>query len=123
SPSKEAEMPDPGSVVRVAAIGDLHCGKDSRGVFQPLFARAAELADILVLCGDLTDYGLPEEAQILVKELAGGAKLPTVAVLRNHDFESGREGEVRIILADAGVVLLDGDAVEVQGVGFAGAKG
>jgi Icc-related predicted phosphoesterase len=116
-------MLDPGSVVRVAAIGDLHCAKNSQGAFQPLFARAAELVDILVLCGDLTDYGLPEEAQILVKEMAGGAKLPTIAVLGNHDFESGREADVRQILVDSGVIMLDGDAVEVHGVGFAGAKG
>ena len=58
-------MPDPGSVVRVAAMGDLHCSKKSQGQFQALFTAAAELADILLICGDLTDYGLPEEAHIL----------------------------------------------------------
>src|SRR5205814_185217 len=114
---------DPGSAVRIAAIGDLHCGKTSQGMFQPLFAHVAGLADILVICGDLTDYGLPEEAQVLVRELAAGAKLPTIAVLGNHDYESGREDEVRRILTDAGVIMLDGDAVELQGVGFAGVKG
>src|SRR5579883_213401 len=116
-------MPDPGSVVRVAAVGDLHCAKTSQGQFQGLFAAAAEAADILVLCGDLTDYGLPEEAEILVREMAGGAKLPTIAVLGNHDFESGREADVKRILVEAGVLVLDGDAVEVRGIGFAGAKG
>jgi Icc-related predicted phosphoesterase len=116
-------MPDPGSVVRVAAVGDLHCTKTSQGQFQGLFAAAAEAAEILVLCGDLTDYGLPEEAEILVREMAGGAKLPTIAVLGNHDFESGREADVKRILVEAGVLVLDGDAVEVRGVGFAGAKG
>jgi Icc-related predicted phosphoesterase len=55
--------------------------------------------------------------------MAGGAKLPAIAVLGNHDYESGREGEVRQILVDAGVIMLDGDAVEVRGIGFAGAKG
>ena len=49
-----------GSVVRVAAVGDLHCGKESQGALQPLFARATEAADVLVLCGDLTDYGLAD---------------------------------------------------------------
>ena len=52
-------------VVRVAAVGDLHCTKTSRGTFQPLFAKINQAADVLVLCGDLTDYGLPEEAQVL----------------------------------------------------------
>ena len=108
-------MPDPGSVVRVAAVGDLHCTKLRTGSFRALFAAAAAQADILVLCGDLTDYGLPEEAEILIKEMAGGAKLPTIAVLGNHDFESGRQAEVKQMLVDAGVLVLDGDAVEVQG--------
>jgi len=116
-------MPDPGDVVRVAAVGDLHCTKLSQGQFQGLFAAAAAQAEILVLCGDLTDYGLPEEADVLLKEMAGGAKLPTIAVLGNHDFESGRQAEVKRMLVDAGVLVLDGDAVEVRGIGFAGAKG
>jgi Icc-related predicted phosphoesterase len=80
-------------------------------------------ADVLVLCGDLTDYGLPEEAHVLVEELGAALKLPIVAVLGNHDFESGREDEVRRILVDAGIILLDGDAVEIKGIGFAGARG
>ena len=116
-------MPDPGSVVRVAAVGDLHCGKNSLGLIRPLFEDAGQFADVLVLCGDLTDYGLPEEAHILVEELSVASKLPIVAVLGNHDFESGRQDEVRQILVDAGLILLDGDAVVVQGVGFAGVRG
>jgi Icc-related predicted phosphoesterase len=116
-------MAGSGSVVRIAAIGDLHCSKKSEGQFRALFAAAADQADILVLCGDLTDYGLPEETEILIKEMAGAAKRPTIAVLGNHDFESGREAEVHRMLVDAGVIMLDGDAAEVQGIGFAGAKG
>ena len=108
--------------VRVAAVGDVHCGKGSQGQFQPLFARVAESADVLVLCGDLTDYGLPDEARVLVRELSA-VKVPTVAVFGNHDLESGNAAEIATILTEAGVRLLDGDGVEIQGVGFAGVKG
>lgn len=110
-------------VVRVAAVGDLHCGKASQGAFHPLFARVTEAADILVLCGDLTDYGLPEEAEILAKEMTPLAKIPVIGVLGNHDFESGQHDEVRKILTGAGVTVLDGESCEIQGIGFAGAKG
>ena len=109
--------------LRIAAIGDLHCTRASEGTFQPLFGKVGESADVLVLCGDLTDYGTPEEARVLAREL-GATKIPKVAVLGNHDFESGVSAEVARILADAaGVIVLDGTAVEVLGVGFAGVKG
>ncbi|HEX6794087.1 MAG TPA: metallophosphoesterase [Casimicrobiaceae bacterium] len=108
--------------VRFAAVGDLHCKKDSIGSFREMFARASDVADALLLCGDLTDYGLPEEARVLADELAA-AKVPVVAVLGNHDFESDAQHEVCRILSDAGVQLLDGEACEVHGVGIAGAKG
>ena len=111
-----------GETLRVAAVGDLHCSKTSQGTLQPLFAWASEMADVLIICGDLTDYGLPEEAHILAKELSA-AKLPVLGVLGNHDFESGKPGEIRSILCDAGMTLLDGESIEVGGVGFAGAKG
>ena len=109
-------------VVRVAAVGDLHCTRTSQGAFQPLFSQIAEAADLLLLAGDLTDYGLPEEARVLAHELAT-LRVPTVAVLGNHDFESGQQDEVRQILIDAGVTVLDGDACEVLGIGIAGVKG
>jgi Icc-related predicted phosphoesterase len=108
--------------VRLAAVGDLHCTRTSQGAFQALFSRIAESAEVLVLAGDLTDYGLPEEARVLVKELAS-VRLPTAAVLGNHDFESDKQDEIRQILADAGVSVLDGDACELHGVGIAGVKG
>jgi Icc-related predicted phosphoesterase len=109
-------------VVRVAAVGDVHCTKNSQGALSPLFAQVAEQAEVLLLCGDLTDYGLPEEAHILAKELAA-AKVPVVAVLGNHDFESDQPREVSRILCDSGVTVLDGDACEIHGIGFAGVKG
>ena len=108
--------------LRLAAVGDIHCTKTSQGTLQPLFEQIADSADVLLLCGDLTDYGLPEEAHILTKELSS-AKIPTLAVFGNHDYESGKQDEVRQILTDAGVILLDGEAHEIHGVGFAGVKG
>jgi Icc-related predicted phosphoesterase len=109
-------------VVRVAAIGDLHCTKTSAGSLQPLFARVTETADVLLMAGDLTDYGLPDEARVLARELSA-LRIPVAAVLGNHDIESGKDADVRQILSDAGVVLLDGDACEMHGIGIAGAKG
>lgn len=111
-----------GRVVRVAAVGDLHCTKGSQGALQPMFARVADAADLLLLAGDLTDYGAPDEARVLARELAT-VRIPTVGVLGNHDVESGKEDEIRQILGDSGITLLDGDAVEIQGVGIAGVKG
>src|SRR4026208_1366307 len=108
--------------VRLAAVGDLHCTKTSQGTFQPLFARIAEAADMLLVAGDITDYGIPEEARIVARELTA-LRVPTVAGLGNHDYESGKEDEVRQILVDAGVVVLDGDACEINGIGIAGVKG
>ncbi|HEV8630363.1 MAG TPA: metallophosphoesterase [Thermoanaerobaculia bacterium] len=109
--------------MRVAAVADLHCSRTSEGAFRPLFAAAREAADVLLLCGDLTDFGLPEEAQLLVGEIAAAAGMPIVGVLGNHDYEAGKEQEVRRILSDAGALMLDGDSCEIDGVGFAGIKG
>ena len=111
-----------GPVIRIAALGDLHCTKTSQGAFQPLFARVSEAAELLLIAGDLTDYGLPEEARVLARELTS-LRIPVAAVLGNHDVESDKQQEVREILADTGMVLLDGDATELLGVGIAGVKG
>ena len=111
------------ATIRLAAMGDVHCTRDSAGTLRNLFSQAAEAADVLVLCGDLTDYGLAEEAEVLVGELAGAAGRPIVAVLGNHDHEAGEPATVTRILTDAGVRVLDGGAYEVSGVGFAGVKG
>lgn len=109
--------------LRIAAIGDIHVAKTSQGLFHALFSQIGGTADVLVLCGDFTDYGLPDEARVLARELTTSVKIPVIAVLGNHDYESGRQGEIRQILTDAGVAVLDGEATEVQGIGFAGAKG
>jgi Icc-related predicted phosphoesterase len=108
---------------RVAAIGDLHFGRNApAGTLQPLFAQISQSADILVLCGDLTDYGLAEEARALVKEMSG-LKIPAVGVLGNHDYESAQQQELKKIFGDAGIAILDGDTAEIDGIGFAGIKG
>jgi Icc-related predicted phosphoesterase len=111
-------------MVRVAAVGDIHLGRAAYGPpIQTLFAEVAERADVLALCGDLTDRGEPEEGRQLGRALAT-IGVPIVAVLGNHDYESGNVPELGKILREAGVQLLDGgDAVEIHGVGFAGVKG
>src|SRR4051812_31685192 len=75
--------------MRIAAVGDLHCTKESAGKFRPMLAATEGRADVLLLCGDLTDYGTAEEAHVLARELSV-VKLPTIAVLGNHDYESGK---------------------------------
>lgn len=116
-------MDEPARTMRVAAIGDLHCTKTSKGALEPLLGNMAAHADVLCLCGDLTDYGLREEAIVLVAELAVVGKKPLLCVLGNHDFESGRADEVCEILCENGAVVLCGESYETGGVGFAGTKG
>ena len=117
-------MPTPksSSHIRFAAVGDIHVQKDAGGTLRSLFAQANEEADALLLCGDLTDYGTEEEARVLAEEL-GAVHIPIVAVLGNHDYESGTPEVVTATLAHAGVRVLDGAAVEIEGVGIAGTKG
>jgi Icc-related predicted phosphoesterase len=110
------------NTIRIAALADIHYKKTPDESFQPVFAEINGKADVLLLCGDLTDYGLPEEAELVVKDLAP-VKLPILAVLGNHDYESGRVAEVRDVLTRANIKVLDGESAVVAGVGFAGAKG
>jgi Icc-related predicted phosphoesterase len=118
---EQVELHNSGTV-RLAAVGDVHCTKHSQGVLQPIFAAVAQQADVLLLCGDLCDYGTADEAQILVRELAS-VRVPIVGVLGNHDFESGQQDQVKEILCAGGIQMLDGDACEIKGIGFAGVKG
>jgi Icc-related predicted phosphoesterase len=115
-------MPHGGNTLRIAAVSDIHYNKASAGALAPLFSDIAERADVLLLCGDLTDYGLPEEAEVLAADLKA-VKIPTIAVLGNHDLESGKEKEINAVLSAAGVRMLDGDTFEFRGVGFAGIRG
>jgi Icc-related predicted phosphoesterase len=112
-------MPD----LHLAAIGDLHCTKASQGKLQGTLAAMAGKADVLLLCGDLTDNGTPEEARVLAGELRNAVSIPMLAVLGNHDHQTGHEQEVSQVLSEAGVVVMDGDTLVIQGVGFVGVKG
>jgi Icc-related predicted phosphoesterase len=109
--------------MRLAATADLHYTRTSKGTLDELFRHVSGEADALLLCGDLTDYGLREEAEMLAEDLLANCDVPVVAVLGNHDFESGHQEEVKEVLTGAGVILLDGDACQFDGVGIAGAKG
>ncbi|GGF88031.1 MULTISPECIES: metallophosphoesterase family protein [Rhizobium] len=107
---------------RVAAMGDLHVKEHGSASYKELFAEISQEADILVLTGDLTDLGKPKEAELLAADLRS-CSIPMVAVLGNHDYECGHVDEVKAIIKDAGVHLLEGSAIEINGVGFAGVKG
>jgi Icc-related predicted phosphoesterase len=110
-------------VLRVAATSDIHYSKGAHGLMEALFVEASKVADVLLICGDLTDYGYPEEAEILAEDLHRHLKIPALAVLGNHDFEHGNPDDVRRIVEGAGVKVLDGECVEIGGVGFAGVAG
>ena len=113
-------------MIRVAAVGDVHVGIDSAGRLAPRLAWLADHADVFLLAGDLTHRGRPEEAKVLAEELRG-VRIPTVAVLGNHDYHSGEQDGVTEVLEQAGIRVLEGDAVvlEIGGrrVGIAGSKG
>ena len=108
--------------IRLAAMGDLHVGEDDKGRYREVFAEVSQEADVLALCGDLTNFGTTREAENLAEDLAA-CTIPVVAVLGNHDYECDQPDEVSRILHEAGVQILDGQAYEIAGVGFAGCKG
>ncbi|ANE53104.1 metallophosphoesterase family protein [Flavisolibacter tropicus] len=108
--------------VKIAAVGDIHVRETDRGKWVDYFKEVSRQADVLAICGDLTDTGDEVEAQILIEELKA-CTVPVVAVLGNHDFEKGRHKLIRQILLKEGVHMLDGEAVVINGIGFAGVKG
>ena len=108
--------------LRVAAIGDLHVMEDSVAPYRELFSEVSNHADVLVLCGDLTNFGKTSEAEILAEDIRS-CSIPVLGVLGNHDYECGQPEEVARILHEAGMTVLDEQATEIQGVGFAGVKG
>ena len=108
--------------MRVAAIGDLHVTEDSAAPYRELFQDVSREADVLLLCGDLTNFGKTSEAEILAEDLRA-CDVPVLGVLGNHDYECGQPEKVAAILHEAGMTVLDEQAVEIDGVGFAGCKG
>jgi len=108
--------------VRIAAIGDLHVAEDSTAPYRRLFAEMSAEADVILLCGDLTNFGKTKEAEILAEDIRL-CTVPVLGVLGNHDYECGQPEEVCRILHDGGMILLDEQAHEIDGVGFAGVKG
>lgn len=109
--------------ITVAGLGDVHVGESAVHPYRDLFRRIADEADVLALCGDLTNHGKLREAEILADDLRG-IGIPVLAVLGNHDYECGAVDDVRHVLTQAGVQFLDdGTVFEFQGVGFAGVKG
>jgi Icc-related predicted phosphoesterase len=113
----------PEGPLRLAAVGDLHVGEDDHERYRDMFAEISECADALALCGDLTNYGKTKEVEHLCNDLTAACRVPVVGVLGNHYYECGQQQEVMSLLHQAGVQFLDGEAHEIGGVGFAGAKG
>ncbi|MYY85194.1 MULTISPECIES: metallophosphoesterase [unclassified Streptomyces] len=113
-------------MIRIAAVGDIHMGLDSQGVLRPAFETLPDCADVLLLAGDLTRHGTPEEAEVVAREVTG-LPVPVVAVLGNHDHHDEQPEAVTTVLREAGVRVLEGEGtvVEVDGarVGIAGTKG
>lgn len=120
--SRTEEAIEPPARIRLAAIGDLHVVETDTHRYRDMFAEISEAADVVALCGDLTNFGRTGEAETLAADLQACA-IPVVAVLGNHDYECGQPDEVARILAGIGVHMLDEQAVVVKGVGFAGVKG
>ncbi len=108
--------------MRVAAIGDLHVQESDTAPYRELFAEISNHADVLLLCGDLTNFGKTTEAEILAEDI-GASSIPVLGVLGNHDYECGVPEEVTKILTEAGMIMFDEQAYEIEGVGFAGVKG
>src|SRR5258708_8436100 len=108
--------------MRIAATADLRFSASRNGALHDQLSSVREEADILVLAGDLTNYGQPDEMEPLLNVVVR-SRVPTVAVLGNHDYESGKQAELIRMMATAGLKVLDGTAYERDGVGFAGSRG
>lgn len=108
--------------LKVAAIGDVHASPTAPGRWRGTLAEVSAEADVLCLCGDLTNHGTVAEAEAFAADLAA-CTIPVVAVLGNHDHQCGRAADVVRVVEAAGVKFLEDEVHEVDGVGFAGVKG
>ena len=115
-------MTNHSKITRVAAVGDLHTLESDKGKWELFFNLISQKADILLLCGDLTDTGQAIEAQVLSEELRS-CSIPVVAVLGNHDYDRDLQHAIKNILAKGNVTVLNGDFVVINNVGIAGIKG
>ena len=113
-------------MIRIAAVGDVHAGEDSAGTIAPDLDGIEEQADVLLLAGDLTTHGRPEQAAVLAAELRD-VTVPVIAVLGNHDHHDDRPDEIAAIMRDVGVVVLERSSTVVDtpngALAVAGAKG
>lgn len=116
-------MTSDSSPFRIAAIADLHYGRGDRTRLASLLEQASEASDVLLLCGDLTDHGRPEEARMLTQDVHDRVRGEVFAVFGNHDLEADRVDELTQVLEEGGVELLDGECAAVGPVGFAGVRG
>ena len=103
-------------------MADLHYTTHRETALRAQLDKVRDDADILVLAGDLTNYGQLPQMESLLSVLLR-VRVPTVAVLGNHDYECGQEVELMKMLSEGGIKVLDGTAYERDGVGFAGTKG
>src|SRR5580765_5638737 len=108
--------------MRIAATADLHYSAQTLGILKEQFGRVRDEADVLVVAGDLTNFGRPEEMEPLLSVLVR-LRIPTIAVLGNHDYECGKEADLIRMMTSEGIKVLDGTGYERDGVGFAGTKG
>lgn len=115
-------MQNGNSSLTIAGLGDLHVVESATHPYRDLFAEISGEADVLALCGDLTNLGKVKEAEILAEDLQA-CKIPVVGVLGNHDLECGQSEEIVQILQQAGIRFLETEVFEIDGVGFAGVKG
>jgi Icc-related predicted phosphoesterase len=108
--------------MRIAATADLHFTPERAPALEEQLKKVRDEADMLIVAGDLTNYGQPPEMEGLIATLQR-LQVPIIVVLGNHDYESGREHQLGEMLTSAGIKVLDGTAYEHNGVGFAGTKG
>lgn len=112
--------------LRVAAAGDIHCREAQHDQVCEAFARLRGEADLVLLAGDLTTHGEPEQVEVLA-DACRDLDLPVYAVLGNHDWHADRVDELVPILEDGNITLLERDwaICEIRGVevGVVGTKG